>query len=146
MFISPIMAFNYPKASNWIAVNIPLVVKKPRVYKAFAKYAEMSTYTAWIALSNATPPMITYEEMPGANGRFRGKSSPNTIFLAKAILERFENNQADQKDPRMHILLESTILHEMVHWGDWKDGHDHPLEEGKEFEKEAYGADVNRYW
>jgi hypothetical protein len=46
----------------------------------------------------------------------------------------------------MHLLVESTLLHEMVHWGDWKDGVDQPDEEGKEFEKAAYGKDIDRYW
>ncbi len=46
----------------------------------------------------------------------------------------------------MHLLIESTLLHEMVHWGDYKDGVDQSGEEGKKFEKAAYGKDINRYW
>lgn len=146
MFIAPGLAWNYPRAALWIRFNIPTVIFKTRVFEAFKEYAELNTVTATLALTHGTPPLIDYEVMPNANGKFRGSSSPNTVFLAKSILERYENNEADRKDPRMHLLLESTILHEMCHWGDWKDGHDHPLEEGKEFEKAAYGADVNRYW
>jgi hypothetical protein len=44
-------------------------------------------------------------------------------------------------------LLESTLLHEIVHWADWNA--DNALsagELGKSFEKEAYGQDVGRYW
>ncbi len=40
----------------------------------------------------------------------------------------------------------SLLLHEIVHWGDWKDGIDQVGEEGKMFEKSAYGKDINRYW
>jgi hypothetical protein len=47
----------------------------------------------------------------------------------------------------VHLLLKSTLLHEIVHWADWKaDGAFTPGELGKTFEKEAYGKDVGRYW
>lgn len=146
MLVSPTMILHYPRTSAWIITNIPLVVFNARVRRAFMEYAELNLVQAYVALQHGSLPLIMYKEMPGSNGQFSGSRSPNTVFLAKAICERYENNAADRSDPRMHRLLESTILHEMVHWGDWKDGHDHPLEEGKEFEKAAYGADVNRYW
>ena len=46
----------------------------------------------------------------------------------------------------MHLLVESSLLHEMVHWGDWADGKVAGLEAGKAFERAAYGKDVRRYW
>lgn len=82
--------------------------------------------------------------MPGANGEFIGQRFPNRIYLAKDICEKFE--ASDFADPKMHKLVESTILHEMVHWGDWKDGKDQAGEEGKAFEITAYGKDISIYW
>lgn len=82
--------------------------------------------------------------MPGANGQYAGGSYINKVYLAKSICERFEKK--DSTNPKMHKLIESTLLHEMVHWGDYKDGKDQVGEEGKAFEKAAYGKDINRYW
>jgi hypothetical protein len=137
---------NYPKLAVWIVKNIPKAATKPKVLTAFMKYSEQGAFLTWISLTPGTSPFISFRAMPGANGEFDGDVSPNTVYLAKEICEKFENSPTDAADPRMHLLLESTILHEMVHWGDWKDGVDQPPEEGKEFEKEAYGADVDRYW
>ncbi|MBQ0732634.1 MAG: hypothetical protein KBT75_18165, partial [Oleispira antarctica] len=35
------------------------------------------------------------------------------------------------KNSNMHILIESTLLHEMVRWRDWEDGKDQTGEKGK---------------
>jgi len=59
----------------------------------------------------------------------------------------------DFNDTRMHMLLESTIIHEMTHWGDLKadgkqqlDAKGRLVEEGIKFEVEAYGRDLDPYW
>jgi hypothetical protein len=82
--------------------------------------------------------------MPRANGKFSGSRFPDRVYLAKSICDKFE--KTDSNNSKMHILVESTLLHEMVHWGDWKDGIDQAGEEGKMFEHAAYGRDINRYW
>lgn len=80
-----------------------------------------------------------------SNGFFNGPRFPNRVYLTKTVCDKFENS--DSNNVLMHLLIESTLLHEMVHWGDHKDGVDQALiEEGKEFEKEAYGRDIERYW
>lgn len=137
----------YPKLASWIYENLPKVPDKPKVFKAFVKFGELTSADAKIMLTSCSPtPVIDYRVMPGANGEFSGATDPNRVYLAHAICEKFEKSPADAKDPRMHLLLESTLLHELVHWGDWKDGKDQAGEEGKAFEKAAYGHDINRYW
>lgn len=134
----------YPKLSLWIEGNVTRDKLSPKVWGAFMRYAELNSAKATLALMAGTPPEVHFETMPRSNGRFRGPSFPNRIYLAKAICDRFE--KTDASEPRMHILVESTLLHEMVHWGDWKDGVDQKGEEGKAFEKAAYGKDIDRYW
>ena len=46
----------------------------------------------------------------------------------------------------MHRLMEATLLHELVHWGDWQDGKDQDGEEGNLFEIAAYGEVLGKYW
>jgi len=144
MKIAPNFKKSYPKLSAWIEVNIPKVKTKPKVWFAFIKYSELNSSKALLALTLGQFPEIHFDVMPRANGQFSGSRFPNRVYLAKSICERFE--KLDSKNANMHILVESTLLHEMVHWGDWKDGIDQAGEEGKIFEKAAYGKDINRYW
>lgn len=104
----------------------------------------MSPAKALLALKVGTPPEVHFQVMPRSNGRFRVSRFPGRVYLAKSICEKFE--KTDSANAQMHLLIESTLLHEMVHWGDWKDGVDQGPEEGKEFEKAAYGKDIQRYW
>ena len=146
MKISAGLQKDYPKLAKWICDNLPKVKNNCKVFSAFQKYSEQNKQVATQALTAGNNPMIDFRHMPGANGEFEGDAHPETVFIAKDICEKFQTSPADAKDKRMHLLVESTLLHEMVHWGDWKDGVDQPDEEGKEFEKAAYGKDINRYW
>ena len=144
MKISASFRTSYPKLASWIDKNLPKVKKKPKVLAAFVKYSELSQAKAILALTPKQSPEIHFRTMPGSNGEFAGSHFPNRVFLAKSICDRFESSAST--NPKMHLLVESTLLHEMVHWGDWKDGVDQVGEEGKKFEKAAYGRDIGRYW
>ena len=146
MIVSSGLVKRYPALAVWICDNLPGVKKKPKVFKAFQKYAELDEKVAERALRHGNPPQIEFRYMPTANGEFIGKKYPGTVFIAMDICERFQASRADAEDPRMHLLVEATLLHEIVHWGDWQDGKVTAFEAGKAFEKEAYGRDVRRYW
>lgn len=117
---------------------------KQKVWGAFKKYAELNEPSASWAITDGYNPDIAYAVIPGSNGKFSAGKLPNRVFIAKSICDRFEN--IDFSNPKMHLLLESTILHEIVHWGDHKDGKDQAGEEGKSFEVAAYGKDIDKYW
>lgn len=146
MIISAQMTKNYPKLSKWICENLPKVKNNAKIYKAFLLYSELNKTVGSASLTLGNAPTIDYRFMPGSNGEFEGSTFKDTVFISNEICEKFEKSAKDAKDKRMHILIEFTILHEMVHWGDFKDGIDQPGEEGKKFEKAAYGKDINRYW
>jgi len=134
----------YPKLAKWIEQNIPKVRDKQKVWSAFLKFSELSPGKAKIALNTGSSPEIHFKAMPGANGQYSGSRFANRVYLAKSVCDKFESK--DSENSKMHKLIESTLLHEMVHWGDYKDGVDQAGEEGKAFEKAAYGKDINRYW
>jgi len=133
----------YPKLSAWIELNLPKVKTKTKVWAAFIKYSELNPAKALLAITPGQLPEIHFDLMPRANGKFSGSRFPDRVYLAKSICDKFE--KTDSNNSKMHILVESTLLHEMVHWGDWKDGIDQAGEEGKMFEHAAYGRDINRY-
>lgn len=147
MDVADRMAKTYPKLTDWIYDNLAKVPQKKKVFEAFVKYSEQTSGAMQTMLTTCSPtPVIDFKHMPGSNGQFSGSRDANRVYLALSICEKFEKSAKDRTDARMHLLLESTLLHELVHWGDWKDGKDQAKEEGKEFEKAAYGKDITRYW
>lgn len=144
MIIAPKLSDDYPKIAEWIEANLPKVRKNPKVFKAFQKYAGFDEEIAERAIKGGNPPIIEWRRLDSANGEFRNKY-PGSVFIAQVICRRFADDFADK---RMHLLVESTLLHEIVHWGFYNKDRDarEPQELGKAFEKEAYGLDVGRYW
>jgi hypothetical protein len=146
MKVSATLIKDYPDVALWITNKLPDVKKRAKVFKAFQKYGQLKEKVAERALEDGNPPIVEYRHMGAANGEYHPKKWPDTVFIAMAICEKFQKSAADAKDPRMHLLVESTLLHEIVHWGDWQDGDESRFEAGKAFEKEAYGKDIGRYW
>jgi len=147
MIVSPGFVKQYPHLAIWICDNLPKVKGKQKVFRAFQKYSRLNEKVSERALRHGNPPVIEYRHMPADNGIFIGNKYPDTVFLSTSICDRFEGSATDAADPRMHLLLEATLLHEMVHWGDFQDDKKlSPGEQGKAFEKAAYGKDVRRYW
>lgn len=147
MIVAPGFVKQYPRLAMWICDNLPKVKDKQKVFRAFQKYAKLNEKVSGRALQYGNPPVIEYRYLPADNGIFIGNKYPDTVFLSMSICDRFEGSAKDAADPRMHLLLESTLLHEMVHWGDFQDDQAlSPGEQGKEFERAAYGKDVRQYW
>lgn len=132
----------YPQLTNWVKNALPAVQKKKRVWDAFLNYSELGKNDAIDALSWGSDPLLFIKIIPGANGEFN-PTLPRRIALARDIARRFEKDYALLE---AHRLVESTVLHEIVHWGDHRDGHDQCGEEGIFFEIAAYGENVHRYW
>jgi hypothetical protein len=146
MIVSSGFVKAYPRVAVWICDNLPVVRQNPKVFKAFQKYAGLTERVAERAIKHGNPPEIEFRHMPTSNGEFNGKKYPNTVFLSKDICDRFQQSEADAKDPRMHLLVEATLLHEFVHWGKSVAAEIETFEAGKAFEREAYGKDIRRYW
>ena len=144
MIVSQGLVRVYPKLALWICDNIPNVRAKTKVFRAFQRYARLSEKIAERAIKHGNPPIVEFRHIPTANGEFLGKRYPDTVFISKDICDRFQNSDEDANDPRMHVLVESTLLHEIVHWGVWPEPSQQ--EDGKAFEKEAYGKDIRQYW
>ncbi|NBC34013.1 MAG: hypothetical protein GVY13_15165 [Alphaproteobacteria bacterium] len=132
----------YPKLKDFISTKLyGRAVNTKKTWDAFLKYSELTDKQAKDALTDGKLPRLNIETMPGSNGRFHGSADANAIALAKEVADKFETVP---NDAAWQLLVESTVLHELVHWGDWKDGKDQPGEEGKAFERAAYGKDINR--
>ena len=132
----------YPNLTNWVKNTLPEVQNNDLVWPFFLLHSELSHTEGVRALSWGPDPILYIKQIPGRNGEFDSQN-PQRIILARDIAQRFEQ---DYLLPEAQRLVESTVLHELVHWGDHKDGRDQPGEEGLCFEKQAYGENVQRYW
>lgn len=134
---------HYPAPTTFVRDELADHVRNdPRVRRAFLRHSQLSEAGAPVALRWGTLPVLDVCVLFGDNGRFR-RSRPDEILIDDTIVRRFERDHALAE---ARLLIESTVLHEMVHWGDETDGVDQAGEEGKKFEREAYGRDVRRYW
>ena len=142
MIVAPSLVKAYPEISSWICGNLPKVKTNTKVFRAFQKYAGFDEKIAERAILHGNPPNIEYRNMPADNGQYDPKY-PGIVFISMKICDMFKEYNTDQ---RMHILVESTLLHEMVHWGNALAKYVPPQEQGKAFEKEAYGKDIRCFW
>jgi hypothetical protein len=145
MIVSSSLVKAFPDISIWICDNLPKVREKPKIYKAFQKYARLNEKVTERAIKHGTPPNIDWRYMPADNGQYDAKY-PTYVFISKTICEKFRDASSTERSG-MSILIESTILHEMVHWGNSLDGQPNShAEMGKAFEIEAYGKDIRAPW
>lgn len=134
----------YPHFAHLVTVQMPATVPDvPKVWDAFRDEGQMSWFNALTALNDRDGSPLLRLVPLSANGQFRN-SAPDRIFVAQQIADRFEQEAAN---PKARLTVESTVLHELVHWGDFKaDGAHRPYEAGKRFERRAYGRDITRWW
>lgn len=157
MMFSQQLRSDYPLLYTWMFKRLAAVPNNLRVFNAFVLYSELTRTKARTILTKCTEhPTIDYRVLDTddrrVNGRFRRAAAPNTVYLAKTICERFENSAEARGNETMQRFVESTVLHELCHWGDYLDGtdqtdeHGDRIEEGRAFETAAYGRNLNRPW
>jgi hypothetical protein len=134
MVISPGFRNRYPNLSAWIERNIPKVKTKPKAWAALLRFGEFSPADATRAITSGNHPVVRWAPLrPKTLGMYL---NTNSIYLAKKLCDELENNISD---PDAQYMLEAIVLHETVHWGDYRDGKHQTHEAGYAFESNAYG-------
>jgi hypothetical protein len=164
-----------PKVKKYLADQLPKVTGNQTVWTAFLKWsgyqiagkpmaADAST-AATTAVGGTGGPQVKLAatiladpntaNVGEANGIFYPKE-PEILVIRIAIAEFYNKNidSATYKD-RANVLIESTVLHELVHYLNYKhhkkvrgftEGSGADAKEikemGKRFEKDAYGRDI----
>lgn len=159
----------YPDMALWLQNDLPqLPSKKPKVWKAFVKYAGgswhpwLNTMTwpysqPWVVTWGMGPKLgvrsweckATGETVKKGNSFFKKYDQPRLGFTApdgSLILIASDLAQGTY-DPQIAPVLEATVLHELVHWCRLQIGKDVFDEEPPyAFEQEAYGKIMERTW
>ena len=134
----------FPKLAKFIETDLPGIAGNARIWDAFLTFSELKEEDARETLAWKSGPRLQILNLHGANGSF-DPDKPTQIVLAREIAKRFDERDSDLIEAR--LLVQATVLHELVHWGDARDGRvrtDHEI--GNAFEIEAYGRNIDRYW
>jgi RHS repeat-associated protein len=131
--------------------------------KVFKEYSQLSDTQIKDMLTPGKGPKVNVVDLSknNANGAtpIEGKKAADgsiavrpkgEILLDAAIVSRFEKQEGNRLDRAgSRLLIESTLFHEVTHYGDALDGKmdktNSTKEGGKLFEKAAYGEDVDRH-
>lgn len=123
---------------NWMNPGI-LKSKVPGRWQAFVKWCGTEARAVEACTWGKGPLVqINSAAVGRANGKFKGGTSPNTVFIHGKVADAYESGDG-------WIIWESTVLHEMVHWARLKNGiKDTPgVEPGNKFEIDAYGQGIS---
>lgn len=131
----------FPTLTRFLQGELGKVALDRAKFELFMGYAELTHDEAKArnALRWGFPPtLILQERRAGSMGRFNN-NSPNQIILNKTLAEQFEHMGLVGGTPmdattrekwenlwqKAHLLLEATLLNEIVHWGDYAFDHQH---------------------
>lgn len=136
----------YPTLRWQIAQTMQTIENQnKKVWNAFIAASGLSVRRARdVVRDNGTRPHVFVTEMPD-NGQFNPKK-PDQISVALDIIAASKRPDV-ANDGRYWRVVESTILHELVHWADFHiDGNMASGETGIAFEEEAYDENVDPFW
>jgi hypothetical protein len=143
-------AKKYPRFAHYVKHDMADVAKVDRIIDAIKKYAGATKReTIKKALRwNLGPTIEVVHQLTNEGRRAYGsyKWGSNVIRLDESLVKAFEEGRDLRKTKagKLVHVAGATLLHELTHWADAKDGFDNPVpgdpgnEEGNAFDMEAY--------
>jgi hypothetical protein len=136
----------YPRFTQLVKSDIKkYVMQNQNIIDALKKFTSLTEDQISSHLTWGKGPTLKIEEIPKTFygdkpiGKFRPRIDPNTILINKSDVEEFEKLKGFTREA-MWFLLAVTVLHEYVHYGDFKfDNIQAQTEVGLEFEYEIFG-------
>ncbi|MEJ1961109.1 MAG: hypothetical protein WDO56_05980 [Gammaproteobacteria bacterium] len=135
----------YPRAFGFLEDTLPTVrQKQPLVWASFVSHASLTDADAQAAVAlNGTPPLLFAQDLGTFTWAQFDPEIPSRIEMSRDVLERFEKDPANAA---AQTFLLSKALHEMCHWGCFRQQVPDPDTAGEEFEAEAFGAELRPWW
>jgi len=139
----------HPKLKQYLKDEMPKAAEIKVIVSAIKKFAgtitraEIKTALEW----GKDPLVVVTPNLWCAGVKAFGctrPGSPDQIEVDRALVQRFERGRDKVRtgSGKRVSLLGATLLHELTHWADLKDGIDTAGEEGNKFETEIYGKVV----
>ncbi|MEM9961814.1 MAG: peptidoglycan DD-metalloendopeptidase family protein [Pseudomonadota bacterium] len=135
----------FPRTLEWCRTELPKIpATKGQVWEAFCKFGQISVSVALDVFRNPMHgPLLIVDDNLLAYGQFRPEERDRIRLGGQFVALPYEQ---DSNDVDARQLLERTILHEAIHWADFrKNGYDFNAsngddDQGKQFERAAYAA------
>ncbi len=131
--LTPPQRTRFPGFAGWLDGKFQSITQGNHVWPAFLKHSELSPDAATQAIAPDQIPIVFVMPMAG-EGQHNRLVRPNAIDIAHRLVVAYEAASSDDAER----IVESTLLHELVHWA-WRDRLE-PREMGDLFEQEAYSA------
>ena len=141
--ISKENAERYPKLNAYLYNRIKQITKNQHIMKHLIKYSEQSEDQIKRDFEYGKGPYINvFKFEDNAYGYFDASESKSTLNLDSDYVNMLETSSNLNSEIALFII-EVTILHEYVHYGDAQDGIDLTGEEGDQFEIATYGTIID---
>jgi hypothetical protein len=142
----------YPALYGILTQSLPrLPAQQPRVFREFCRYTGMAPPMALAALTYGTLPMVAVRELAQLKYGFYHPGRDEIVLQWTFVTD--SEGARGARFTGVLALLESKVLHEMVHWG-WYQVHrslyEPPSRYGYtdmawDFEHDAYGRPLDVY-
>jgi hypothetical protein len=131
----------YPAFTRYVHIDLPKVASVPAIVQAMRRIGQINRPTLIKAMTWKQGPSVLIVPIPDAYGEYDSGIKSDQIKIDTGLVKEFEAGKGKRVARAGHVFLVGVVLlHELVHWGDDKDGIDRPGEEGEEFEKLIYGT------
>ena len=135
----------FPRLHYYVRVNMPEVAEMNAIINEIQKQAgtikkqEIRDALKW----GKGPTVTVVPNLMCAGVKSYGcfRSGKDELRIDEAMVDDFEAGKGRVKNSsgKRVFLVGATLLHELTHWADAKDGKDNPVEEGDAFERAIYG-------
>ena len=152
--LDPETAKLFPNLVTFLTALPQIYKDKPEAFKsAFRKYSKLTDIEIMKLLTYGDGPTLILDDLKLIRNGVNGKtSSGETIIVLDYRIPYFyelarPKGKLENIKDKIYGVLESTIFHELTHFGDEMKGgsdaidHKNNLERGEAFEIEAYGRD-----
>ena len=133
-----------PALNLYLKRGISKVLENPKIVKALMKNGEFTREQLNEDFMYGKGPIIQLDPYIDYYGLFVPKEGSDELKIKMDVVLDLENADGIKKDALL-FLIAVIILHEYVHYGDNQDGVQQEVEEGVQFEMDAYGVEVTEY-
>ncbi|MDH3496964.1 MAG: hypothetical protein OER21_09385 [Gemmatimonadota bacterium] len=145
----PLQAQVYPQTANWLRQARDTIPRRDggQIWRAFLRYGQFTPHEATRVLTWGEGPFVRIVRLKKL-GLFVPQA-PTAVMISRSLARAYERAPRVRRN---QLALEAIVLHELVHWGDWRDGIEQPdvrrgrtrLDVGDQFEVAAYGFNVGQ--
>lgn len=138
----------YPRLTEYLKNQLPTVANIPKITNAIHEFTQLPLTQIQNDLQWNEGPIVEIIQLdnykPGETDAntagYFDKSTPDRVYLDIDYVNLVENETSDPD--ALLFWIGTTVLHEYVHYGDFSNGFDYEGEEGRLFEIQVYGTNV----